>query len=724
MLATDYRDVEAMDAQIDPGATASPGVGPGAYTRKPPRSYAYYRDLVRHAVETDAAPTPDLIKANKMLTAWEAYLRIGEVSSFPVTTQISATDICDARCAFCVYSPHTSTDKIIGVDQFARLDWLKFVERFSPNAGLGEPLAHPQLVQMFEQVRRRAPHIIAFLTTNASQMGEPVAKGIVTNVDRLNISLNATRKDSYESIMSLPWEQTIGNLRRLRELREAAGKTMSVNVSIVVQKHNLDELIEAPALLRSLGIDRLIVIPMSIVKTPIPDRQLLGIEDHISTVPEKANQIFRQLEAECEHQGVTLVSHLPWVNEGAFDENGVAAVKGSNRHVARDVSKEYHYPAFDAREPFCLRPWRVLKVDMDRSTLICNGNFGRLPKFGFPTAREFHRADGMWNHPFLQHVRKTRGTGEQVPFCTLCLTADKRHPEHAQRRKRAMDESRALFRRLDTEWRNDLLAERRNEAPAVVSRDEAVVTPPQPQAPVAAPQDRDTRANFRSLVHARGFIGAGRVLMFGLEHFGFAPFLAEGGESLTLADTSVEAVRRVAQYCRRRGSSVQTATVYPGRPFSFADGHFDRIWVDGASLCAEDADMWWPELARIVSPSGSIFVHRAPALGAFLLAMTNEAEPGQRQKLRAMLQQGLGKQAPVRFMPSRDLLLLLHRHDMAVDRETKLEMDRSTIVPLDLSALDDDDMAAIRRRYVQSDEPLDRARLIEHSVSFAAKRKI
>ena len=275
--------------------------------------YEDWRSFIEDAVRLDAAPSRELIAANEMLAAWEAHLGVGKVSSFPITVGFSLTDVCNARCVFCAYVPERVVEERMSMDRLERADWLRFCKNYTPNGGgLGEPFAHPRILDALRIFKQKAPFLNFGSITNASLLSERIVAEIVGYVTYLYVSMNCARPETYERTMSpLKWDKLIGNLTALKAAKERLGTPLPrLRCGYVVHAHNLDELPEAPALLASLGFTDINVNFM----TPPPhseNRSLYTAEDTVYRVPEKADAAFRGLEAECARHGIALVKPLP-----------------------------------------------------------------------------------------------------------------------------------------------------------------------------------------------------------------------------------------------------------------------------------------------------------------------------------------------------------------------------------------------------------------------------
>lgn len=321
----------------------------------PPGRYEDWKSIVQDAVRTRAPPTPALIIANERLAQWESFLRIGKVSSFPTSVYFGLTDVCNARCPFCCYSPNLSARRQVSLEDIQRADWLKFSRLFSPNGNLSEPLAHPQIAQVLEAVRRQAPYINMAITTNGSLLNDRVIQAVTGHMKMMFVSLNAARKETYEAIMPpLKWDKVITNLQRLRDEKRRQRTGMpEVIVSVVAHRYNLKELPELPRLLTSIGVAKLRIHLLNVPGT-VTDRQLMTAADTPQAVPRLANRSFRALERRCEANGITLTHTLP-----ALDETNVPSFPPS----------PYVFPlaAQEAPRPLSAGSWRELFAVLDRS---------------------------------------------------------------------------------------------------------------------------------------------------------------------------------------------------------------------------------------------------------------------------------------------------------------------------------------------------------------------
>lgn len=329
-----------------------------------------------------------------------------------------------------------------------------------------------------------------------------------------------------------------------------------------------------------------------------------------------------------------------------------------------DISREFMWGALSGEDPFCPRPWRTLKVTLKGTTRICCDFFTQLPEFDWPSAQDFHAPDRMWNHPFMQHLRSTMGMPDEVSFCTLCLTKDKRSPEHVELRRQTMEESRAVYRRIEDE---SFAMHYRGTIGARGPIGEVVLRLPNGREIQPFPQEL---AYYRRMVRMRHFHRRGHVLQLGVSTPAIAPFLAEANDHLTIlgSERPADQVRidRAAEVCRIFDLDPTAAAADLGAVLPYADDTFDAIWVDGPTLHESDRGHLFAEAARVVRPGGTVLVHVAPGPGA-LLRRAARATGAELDAILAVLDTGPSHDGPLNIVTVAEVRRTVKRCGMKLD---------------------------------------------------------
>lgn len=166
------------------------------------------------------------------------------VPTFPKTVVVETIYGCNAGCVFCSY-PELSKSGLVRKGRMSDETFAKIagdcagqeVERFILCFD-NEPLLDRALGRRFALLRRTCPGAKLNLTTNASLLDEKRFEELIASglTDEVFLSVNGNTKETYESLMKLPYDKVFANLehfcRRLREL-PALKKRLRVRVNVM-----------------------------------------------------------------------------------------------------------------------------------------------------------------------------------------------------------------------------------------------------------------------------------------------------------------------------------------------------------------------------------------------------------------------------------------------------------------------------------------------------------
>jgi radical SAM protein with 4Fe4S-binding SPASM domain len=163
----------------------------------------------------------------------------------PDIVQIESTNLCNAKCVFC---PRDEMHRRQGV-----MDMELFQKVVDECAALGithvrvhnygEPFLDRQLVDKVRYAKERGIAEVGMIS-NGSLITEALARGMIeAGLDAINISVDASGKESFERTrVHLEYETVIGNIRTLARLRHEMGrKRPKLILSFVRQGNTADE---------------------------------------------------------------------------------------------------------------------------------------------------------------------------------------------------------------------------------------------------------------------------------------------------------------------------------------------------------------------------------------------------------------------------------------------------------------------------------------------------
>jgi tungsten cofactor oxidoreducase radical SAM maturase len=175
---------------------------------------------------------------------------------------IQPTTVCNLHCRTCIRNVWDAPEAQMSMDTFQRLleglDDLPHVTRIV-FSGFGEPLTHPNILEMIGAVRKR--DIAVTLGSNGLLLEAKTAQELVKlGVDRLVVSVDGVKPETYASIRGGLLYQVLNNLRVLNEVKSQLGSlTPALGIEFVVLRSNVAELAEMAGLASRLNAARVLV---------------------------------------------------------------------------------------------------------------------------------------------------------------------------------------------------------------------------------------------------------------------------------------------------------------------------------------------------------------------------------------------------------------------------------------------------------------------------------
>lgn len=175
---------------------------------------------------------------------------------------IQPTTSCNLHCRTCIRNIWDTPESQMPMSTFQRLleslDDLPQLTRvvFS---GFGEPLTHPNILEMIGAVRNR--DLSVTLGSNGLLLEAKMAHELVKlGVDRLVVSVDGVKPETYASIRGGMLYQVLNNLRVLNEVKSQLGSlTPALGIEFVVLRSNVSELTDLKVLASHLGAARVLV---------------------------------------------------------------------------------------------------------------------------------------------------------------------------------------------------------------------------------------------------------------------------------------------------------------------------------------------------------------------------------------------------------------------------------------------------------------------------------
>jgi len=175
---------------------------------------------------------------------------------------IEPTTGCNLHCRTCIRNVWED-----GVEQMPQSTFQNLLESLGqlPDlnrivfTGFGEPLSHPQILEMIEAVRKR--DLAVTLGSNGLLLNSEMALELVKlGVDRIVISVDGVKPETYASVRGAMLSQVLDNIRTLNEAKKEFGSlTPALGIEFVILKSNVAELPDLTRLASRLNAARVLV---------------------------------------------------------------------------------------------------------------------------------------------------------------------------------------------------------------------------------------------------------------------------------------------------------------------------------------------------------------------------------------------------------------------------------------------------------------------------------
>jgi radical SAM protein with 4Fe4S-binding SPASM domain len=181
---------------------------------------------------------------------WELNPVEFKIGRFPLHLDIDVTTACNLRCPMCprtLIIEHSMKWK----NEFFPLELYKSIIDEGVSYGLcavnlnylGEPLLHPDIVEMVQYASKRGVIDIMF-HTNATLLTPAISEKLIdAGLDKLHLSLDSANPKRYERMrVGAKFDRVVENIKQFMEIRRKKGMRLPiVRAQMVLTKENSDE---------------------------------------------------------------------------------------------------------------------------------------------------------------------------------------------------------------------------------------------------------------------------------------------------------------------------------------------------------------------------------------------------------------------------------------------------------------------------------------------------
>jgi len=202
---------------------------------------------------------------NTALTRLSLKMKPARCLNWPSFAQIEITTYCNLRCSTCKeftdqFGSEAEILKHLDFGKFKKIfERLPYLKRVRLN-GVGEPLLHPEFLEMIQFVNSKGIEIEFF--SNGTMFREEVSQELIKyGVNTIFFSIDGAERDTFERIRKgAKFDEVMQNIRRFVELKKKSGLETPDAVAITtLSKDNISEVPAIVELVHSLGLKKMMI---------------------------------------------------------------------------------------------------------------------------------------------------------------------------------------------------------------------------------------------------------------------------------------------------------------------------------------------------------------------------------------------------------------------------------------------------------------------------------
>ncbi len=335
----------------------------------------------------------------------------------PFVVEMDITNQCNLRCVFCYFSDEKVYKRKrddVSLEDFSKIaeQLFPFCEKVGLSVGT-ESLLHHRFGEMLVLLPKYGiPH--TFITTNGLLLREEIiAQMIRTGFSRVNISLDAATKQTYERIrVGSNFDKVMRNIGDLNRLKEEAGsETPSLCLVFVLMRSNIRELpafIRLAHELKAVAVTAIHMVPYAMLNVA---HESLNLDRRL------CNDMLDEARSLAANYRISFVGPPNFPVAQASPVQIVTAQEASMKGQASRF--DFNIIDTEAQISCCPFPWQFLGIDSSCNLNPCGWWHGEKPMGNIKT----QTFEEIWKSAQYQTLRSELMTRNLRKTCQQCPAA-------------------------------------------------------------------------------------------------------------------------------------------------------------------------------------------------------------------------------------------------------------------------------------------------------------
>ena len=321
---------------------------------------------------------------NKLINLKEAKAQKEILCSWPVNVNLPINSKCNLDCIFCKPSRDKATSNVKELSFESLLRYISPI-KYASNVSVyswGEPLLHASYYKFLQFLDNHYPGLTIHISTNSILLTQKWIKRLMllNNSIEINISLNAATRKTYLLLSKKDkFNKVTKNMRLLANERKKNKSDLSVSLSYVMMKQNINEFPMFITLAYEFGVDTVVPLPLIVSEKKLKKFSLDDMQGKTKDIILEAKQIAKERNVN--------------ISSGVLKAIDCSGGRWLNR---------------------CVEPWRSFKVNLNGDVMICC--------FSSSVAGNIFKqsVENIWNGEVYRTYRKRVNSNSPPLGCRIC----------------------------------------------------------------------------------------------------------------------------------------------------------------------------------------------------------------------------------------------------------------------------------------------------------------
>ena len=305
--------------------------------------------------------------------------------SLPLRAEIENGVGCNLKCKMCAINNMKRKRGFLTFEKF-KIIYDQINPPYCNLTGYTESFLNKDIFKMIKYAKSKGSFVK--MDSNATIMNKKIIRQIIdSGLDSISISIDGATQKTYGKIrVGGKLKDVLSNLKELTRQKKEERSNLNIFIAIIVQKENLNEIIDTIKLLDGIGADEINLVP--ITEYDIKEYEKFTLEECIGDLKKIIDKI----------------SNLRTKTKVNFED------------LLRYL-RDYKNKNLTCEKEVCYAPWYDVYVTWEGDVVPCCYFYDNQLCFGNIFKEDFEK---IWNNKAYQNFRKSMAQSRRFKICQTC----------------------------------------------------------------------------------------------------------------------------------------------------------------------------------------------------------------------------------------------------------------------------------------------------------------